>query len=178
MLTACWSVAVVPDVSPRRHQPIGLSFSTALPYDEVGGGGGVGGSYEIVSVICGLHLPLLSWNRTQTVRWPFVVDPPVEGSVRSQEIVCGIEPKDVFEYVLQVLPSLETLIALTPLTSSRPSTSSLTAPVLVLLSTWLIVTVPLGASLSAIAPLEMEKTVIAELSDEPSRASSALLGLS
>ena len=77
-----------------------------------------------------------------------------------------------------MLPSFETLKALTPLTSSRPSTSRLTAPVLVLLSTWLIVTVPLGASLSTILPPETVNVVIEELSSEPSRALSALLGLS
>ncbi len=77
-----------------------------------------------------------------------------------------------------MVPSFETLNALTPLTSSRPRMSRLTALVLVLLSTWLIVTVPDGASLSRILPPETVKTVIAELSAEPSREPSALLGLS
>src|SRR3954452_22679941 len=98
---------------------MGLSAATALPYADVGGGGGAGGSNEIVSVICGLHLPVLSWNSTQTVRSPVWFEPPVVGSVRSHEIVCGIEPDDVFAYDFQVAPSFETLNALTPLTSSR-----------------------------------------------------------
>ena len=77
-----------------------------------------------------------------------------------------------------MLPSLETLNALTPLTSSRPRIERLTAPVLVVLSTWLIVTVPLGGSPSTSWPPETVKVVIAALSDMPSREPSALLALS
>ncbi len=48
-------------------------------------------------MICELHLPVLSWNSTQTMRLPVWLEPPVLGSVRSHEIVCGIEPNEVFE---------------------------------------------------------------------------------
>ncbi len=44
LLAPIWSTAASPDVSPRRHQPSGLSAATALPYAELGGGGGAGGS--------------------------------------------------------------------------------------------------------------------------------------
>src|SRR4051812_22163283 len=90
-------------------------------------------------------------------------------------MLIGVEPEPPYGRVCHVMPSLDTRTFVTPDTSSRPSTLTVTCDDAVLAETPLIATVPLGRAPSTSRPPLTLKGVTASLATMLSRARSVPL---
>src|SRR4051794_4155120 len=97
----------------------------------------------------------------------------------SQLIACAVEPDPVYDFAaVHVVPLFDTRKNLTPLTSSRPRTLTVTEADFVDEAMSLIRTVPVGLAPSTTLPPATENMVTPSFATGLSLESSALLGLS